>query len=208
MTTENRYRIVREDLHRAYDDQIDPALIDTTLDTAIAEAEATATVTDFLPVTVGRTTIERLEELAANSIVGGLKHRPEILYVSDRNAGRSQFAAALTHHLVGDHVFVRSVGLHSNDEPTPSVLKALRERGISEEGLYDKDILARTVHRADVIVLLGVDETPDVPGDRYVHWHIADPTGRPEAEVNAIADDIDAHVRQLLTEMGVLDSAA
>lgn len=208
MTTDNRYRIVREDLHRAYDDQLDPAVIDSTLDTAISEAEATATVTDFLPVTVGKTTIERLEALAADSVVGGLKHRPEILYVSDRNAGRSQFAAALTRHLVGDHVFVRSVGLHSNDEPTPSVLAALRERGISEEGLYDKDILARTVHRADVIVLLGVDETPNIPGDRYVYWPIADPTDRPEAEVRAIADDIDARVHQLLTDMGMLDSAA
>lgn len=208
MTTDNRYRIVREDLHRAYDDQLDPALIDTILDTAIAEAEATATLSDFLPVTVGRTAIERLEKLAAESVVGGLHHRPEILYVSDRNAGRSQFAAALTRHLVGDSVFVRAVGLHSNDAPTPSVLKALRERGISEEGLYNKDILARTVHRAAVIVLLGVSETPNLPGDRYVHWPVADPTGRPEEEVNAIADDIDARVRQLLTDMGVMHSAA
>lgn len=204
----DRYRVVREDLHRAYDDQLDPSLIDRTLDSAIAEAEATATVKTFLPVTVGRATIERLEELAETSVVGGLKRRPEVLFVSGRNAGRSQFAAAFAHHLAGDHVFVRSVGLEGNDEPDETVLAVLEERGIGKEGLYNKDILARTVHRSDVIVLLGVDDTPNVPGDRYVHWPIPDPVGRSAAEVRAVADDIEVRVRGLLSDLGVGERSA
>lgn len=208
MIDRNRYRIVREDLHRAYDDQLDPAVIDRVLDETAAEAEATASVTTFLPVTVGRATIDKLEELAVTSVVGGLKPRPEVLFVSGRNAGRSQFAAAYAHHLAGDRVFVRAVGIEGNDDPSESVLKVLRERGISEAGLYNKEVIARTVHRSDVIVLLGVEETPDLPGDRYEYWPVADPAGRSEMKVREIADNIERRVRELLDRFGVLEGVA
>lgn len=85
----------------------------------------------------------------------------------------------------------------------PEVLAVLDERGISHAGLYREEIVARTVHRADVMVLLGVDEIPDVPGDRYTRWAIADPEGRDLAAVRAIADEIEARVRVLLDELGV-----
>jgi arsenate reductase (thioredoxin) len=208
MIDRERYRIVREDLHRAYDDQLDPAVIDRVLDETAAEAERTASVTTFLPVTVGRATIDKLEGLAATRAAGGLTPRPEVLFVSGRNAGRSQFAAAYAHHLAGDRVFIRAVGIESNDEPAESVLKVLRERGISEEGLYNKEIIARTVHRSDVIVLLGVEETPDLPGDRYEHWPVADPAGRSEMKVREIADNIERRVRELLDRLGVLEGVA
>lgn len=207
MNNRDRYRIVREDLHRAYDGQLPAELIDQTLDGVIAEAEDTATVTVFLPVTVSRTTVERLEALATTR-KGGLRPRPEVLFVSGHNAGRSQYAAAYARHLAGDRLVIRAVGLEGNEEPLDSVLAVLRERGISEEGLYHRDITARTVHRSDVIVLLGVEETPSLPGDRYEHWPVADPNGRSATKVRDIADNIERRVRGLLAELGVLDEGA
>lgn len=52
---------------------------------------------------------ERLAEIAENA--GFDRPRQEILFVCEHNAGRSQLAAAITHHLVGEDVIVRSVGL-------------------------------------------------------------------------------------------------
>jgi arsenate reductase len=53
---------------------------------------------NFLPVIIERFARERLWAIAqASGIVE--KPLPEVLFVCERNAGRSQMAAALTHHL-------------------------------------------------------------------------------------------------------------
>lgn len=197
----DRYRIVREDLHRLYGGAIDAGAIDAVLREEIQVAEAQARITDFLPLTVSRAATERLEEAAAHS--GGLKKRPEVLFVSARNAGRSQLATAITHHLAGDQVFVRAVGLEPVGDVDPEVLDVLAERGISADATYLEPVKARTVHRADVIVLLGVEDAPDLPGDRYVRWDVTDPVGESPMRVREIADRIENHVRELLKDLGV-----
>ncbi|MDO5732023.1 hypothetical protein [Corynebacterium sphenisci] len=54
-------------------------------------------------------------------------------------------------------------------------LAVLDEHGISHAGRQRGEIVARTVHRADRVMRLGVDGIPDVPGARYARWAIADP---------------------------------
>ena len=55
---------------------------------------------------------------------------------------------------------------------------------------------------ADVVVTMGCgDKCPFVPGRRYVDWDLADPAGRPIAEVRAIRDEIDRRVRELVAEL-------
>ncbi len=207
MTTADRYAAVRRDLHRAYDDQLSPQVIDEVLDTNIARAEEHATVKDFLPVTVGRATVEDLADMAADGYGGVLKERPEVLFVSAHNAGRAQLAAAIAKQLAGDNLVVRSVGLDGGTTPAPEVVTVLEERGVPLEGLYLEGINPRTVHLSDVIVLIGVTETPNVPGKRYVHWPIDDPVGASPDKVRAIADDVEDRVRDLLVVLGVLRPA-
>lgn len=198
----DRYHIVREDLHRLYGGAIDAQTIDTVLGEEIEAAEQRARFTDFLAVTVSRAATERLEEIVAEGGVE-LKKRPEILFVSAHNSGRSQLATALTNHLAGDQVFVRAVGLESAGEVDPAVLEVLKERGIDADATYLEPIKARTVHRADVIVLIGVDEAPDLPGDRYVHWAVNDPVGKPMLRVREIADRVENRVRELLRDLHI-----
>ena len=69
--------------------------------------------------------------------------------------------------------------------------------------LTQKAITPRVSHRADVVVLMGIDETPAVPGDHYVEWGIADPAEATDAELSAIIDDIEAKLRALLAELNV-----
>ena len=203
----DRFAIVREDLHRRYGQYFYARTIDELLDEKIAAARAEAKVETFLPITVEREVSEILEERAEAMGRSGTA-RPEVLYVCERNAGRSQLASAITSHIVGDRVFVRSVGLRPEGGIQPEVIEVLEERGIAHAHLYQKEIVPRTVHRASVVVLMGVDEIPGVPGDRVERWSIADPAGQPVEKVREIADDIERHVKELLTELGKANFAA
>ncbi|PFG27380.1 putative arsenate reductase [Corynebacterium renale] len=188
-----RYRIVKEDLHRDYDGSIDPATIDQVLAEEIAAAERDATVDTYLPITVERAARERLSALG--------EARPEILYASKNNAARAQLAYAITKHLAGDRVYVRTIGTESNNDVDPQVVAELERRGIDASALYTKDDVARTVHTADVVVLLGVSETPSLPGHRYETWDIRHP--RDEVEISRAADFIEQKVRDLLVAQGL-----
>ncbi|MBV7296176.1 low molecular weight phosphatase family protein [Corynebacterium sp. TAE3-ERU12] len=199
--------IVREDLHRRFGQALPAADIDQILDDTIAAETASARVTSYLPVMIERAAAEAIKDEATSrgEFAGA---RKEILYVCERNAGRSQLADAITHHLVGDAVVVRSVGLEPADEINPTVIEVLKERGIATDGLFQTTIVPRVVHRSDIVVLMGVDEIPGVPGVRYAHWDVKDPEGASIEEVRAIADEIETQVRGLIAEMELPIAAA
>ncbi len=198
----DRFSIVREDLHRRYGRAFDARTIDTILDETIDEHLESSRMQTYLPVFVEREAADKLRKVAADRDLRHLR-RQEILYVDERNAGRSQLASAMTNWLGGDAVVFRSVGLNPVGGIDPNVLKVLAERRIRHDMLYQKEIVPRTVHRSDIVVLMGVDSIPGVPGDRYLHWEVADPADQPIEKVREIADDVEAHVRTLLTELGV-----
>ena len=201
-----QFEIVREDMHRRYGSLHSADHIDALVDATIAERTAAAKVETFLPVIVERIVSETLEEQATAAGAKDPRARREVLYVCERNAGRSQLASAITSWIVGDKLFVRSVGLNPVGGINPTVLEVLAERGIPADHLYQKEIVARTVHRSDVVVLMGVDKRPDIPGDRYVEWDIADPEGASIEQVRTIADDVERHVRALLADIGFAEA--
>lgn len=196
----DKFEVVREDLHRRYDNSCGADVVDHIVNEEIAHHE-NAKIAAFVPVMVERDSSDRLAEIAENA--GFDRPRQEILFVCERNAGRSQLVAAITHHLVGEDVFVRSVGLHPTGGINPQVLEVLDERGIARDGLYQKSIVPRVVHTADVVVLMGVDEIPGIPANRVVRWDIDDPEGKDKETVGYIADDVEMHIKKLLIEMGV-----
>lgn len=196
---DDRFAIVREDIHRRYGQLLSTGDIDRLVDATIETHVRAAKVESFLPVIVERDVTERLEELVGDKRADA---RPEVLFVDQRNSGRSQMASAFLRNLREDAIFSRSVGLKPTGEGIDAtVLKVLADRGVRTDFLYQKEFVARTVHRADVVVLMGVDEIPNLPGERYVHWDIADPDGKSEEEVSAIADAIEAKVRGLVDEL-------
>lgn len=194
------FAIVREDLHRLYDSACASATIDSIIDDVIAELSDSAKVTNFLPVLVEREATERIK---AASGCKDLAPRQEILFADNRGSGRSQIATALAYHLAGDNVFIRTIGLHPKDGLNSRVIKALHDRGVDTARLAQKTITPRVSHRADVVVLMGIEETPAVPGDRYVQWDISDPDELTDDELQSLIDDIEARLRALLTEMNI-----
>lgn len=192
-TFTDRYRIVREDLHRRFGGSVSAPEIDQVVDSVIAEHEAASTLEEFLPIMVERDARAKLFTLGTK--------RPEVLFTSRNNSARGQLAYALTRHLAGEGMYARATSVETRESVHPEVVQVLEERGISAESLYEKDDVARTAHRADVVVLLGIDEVPGLPGKRYESWDVAHPETLDE--VRQAADAIEVKVRELLTEFGV-----
>ena len=165
--------------------------------------EPRATVREFLPVLVRRFARDQL--LAAAQADGRIvKAMPEILFVCVHNAGRSQLAAALTRHLSGGRVRVRSAGSRPADEINPHVVTVLAERGIDLAEAFPKPLTDRVVQAADVIVTMGCgDACPVYPGKRYVDWVVQDPHGQSLETVRDIRDDVQSRVTTLLRELGI-----
>ncbi len=125
-----------------------------------------------------------------------------ILVACKKNAGRSQAAAALLRYYAGDSAVILSAGSEPADHIHPEVCRELLSRGIDISHEIPKGFDPDTVRSSDVIVTMGCGEKcPYFPGARYMDWEVADPNGKPEAEVRAIVDDIDARVRTLLGEL-------
>jgi arsenate reductase len=151
-----------------------------------------------VPIFVERFARERLQ---AGAQVEGIvaKALPEVLFVCEHNAGRSQMAAALAHELSTGAVAVRSAGTSPVEKIDPVVVEAMTEIGIDVRMEFPKPLTDEVVRAADVVVTLGCgDSCPVYPGKRYQDWPIADPAGQPLEVVRRIRADISDHVSELL----------
>ncbi|NJQ15051.1 arsenate reductase ArsC [Streptomyces bohaiensis] len=125
-----------------------------------------------------------------------------VLFVCVHNAGRSQMAAAFLTHLAGDRIEVRSAGSLPAGQVNPVAVQAMQEVGIDISTAAPKLLTTDTVHASDYVITMGCgDACPVFPGKRYLDWDLPDPAGAGIQTVRTIRDQIEHHVRQLLTEL-------
>ena len=160
-------------------------------------------IPDYVTLLVHRFARERLRAVARAK--GHLDQGvPSVLFVCTHNAGRSQLAAALLTHLAGTRVAVASAGSRPATTVAPEVSATLAELGLEAATLYPKPITDEVIRGADVVITMGCgDSCPVVPGRRYLDWEVADPEGADPETVRRIRDDIAAHVRTLVSELGI-----
>ena len=128
--------------------------------------------------------------------------RPSVLYVCVHNAGRSQMAAAYTHHLSQGRVEVRSAGSAPADTINPAVLEAMLEEGIDISHETPKILTTEAVESSDVVITMGCGDTcPIFPGKRYEDWELEDPAGQGVDAVRPIRDEIRRRVEELVAEL-------
>ena len=131
-----------------------------------------------------------------------------VLFVCVHNAGRSQMAAAYTHHLSGGRVEVRSAGSAPADTVNPAVRQAMLEDGIDISAEMPKLLTPEAVQASDVVITMGCgDACPFYPGKRYLDWQLDDPAGQGVDAVRPIRDEIRRRVTSLLGELGVHPAA-
>jgi arsenate reductase len=132
----------------------------------------------------------------------GSAPRPQLLFVCTANAGRSQLAAALAHHLSQGSVIARSAGAAPAARVHPPVRALLDELVGDEHPVFPKPLTDEAVRAADVVVTLGCgDVCPVVPGVRYEDWAVGNPALASAEGVAAIRDDLEARVRVLLASL-------
>jgi len=127
-----------------------------------------------------------------------------VLFACVQNAGRSQMAAAFFNQLANP---AKARGLSGGTAPAgavhPEVIEVMRETGIELSSSVPQPLDRAIAQSPQVLITMGCGEAcPVVPGARTMDWPIADPRGRPLAEVRAIRDQIRARVVLLIRENG------
>ena len=81
----DRFRIVREDLHRYYGGSVEEDVIDGIVDDAIAEVSSSARLENFVPVLVEREARERLERLGTvrKEVLFASLHNLSLIHISE-----------------------------------------------------------------------------------------------------------------------------
>jgi protein-tyrosine-phosphatase len=130
--------------------------------------------------------------------------KPAVLFLCTHNAGRSQMAMGFFSHLAGDRAVAYSGGSEPAERINPAAIAAMAEKGIDITAEHPKRWTHNMVEAADVVVTMGcVDTCPALPGRHHEDWVLPDPAGQPLEVVRPIRDEIEHHVRLLLTRLGV-----
>jgi arsenate reductase len=124
-----------------------------------------------------------------------------VLFVCTANSGRSLMAERLLRRDAGGTHAARSAGSNPGAEPHPAVVDALREIGIDAADHVPRKLDRDAIDWADVVVATCDDACPVVPGKRYLAWHLPDPKNQPIEVVRELRDDIEARIRDLVTEL-------
>jgi arsenate reductase len=81
----------------------------------------------------------------------------------------------------------------------------MAEVGIDITDEFPKPWTDEIVQAANVVITMGCgDACPIFPGKRYENWDLLDPAGQTLEAVRPTRDDIEEHVRRLLTDLNVL----
>jgi protein-tyrosine-phosphatase len=111
-------------------------------------------------------------------------------------------AAALARHYAGNALHIRSGGSDPGQQIHPTVVQAMKAIGLSLDQEFPKPLTDEVLSAADAVITMGCgDKCPYVPGRRHEDWPVDDPAHADPDQVACIRDDIDARVRQLLTEL-------
>lgn len=140
---------------------------------------------------------QRLADIVRDRSTGAA----QVLFVCVANAGRSQLAAAIVNRLADGKVVARSAGSTPASDVHPHVRSILVD--IEGEGKADaafpKPLTDDAVRAADVVITMGCgDVCPIIPGVRYEDWAVGDPALASADGVEAIRNDIERRVRELL----------
>jgi arsenate reductase len=168
----------------------------------------TSTVKAHLATNTIRFATDRLTALAQAK--GAIERPvPEVLFVCEQNAGRSQMAAVFTNALSGGAVHVRSAGSAPSREVNPTVAAAMAEIGLDFTEAFPKPLTDDVVQAADVVITMGCgDACPIYPGKTYQDWALTDPAGLSLEEVRVIRDQIKTRVERLLETLAPKDQSS
>jgi len=121
-----------------------------------------------------------------------------VLFVCNKNAGRSQMAQAFFEKHAPDDIRAESAGDTPASEVHPEVVEAMKEVGIDLSARRPKRLTLEMQLHADWAVTLACGaQCPFVPSI-VEDWDLDDPSGKPIDEVRRIRDEVEERVKDLL----------
>ena len=130
------------------------------------------------------------------------KEAPGVLFMCVHNAGRSQMAAGLLKHLIGNKVKVFSAGSKPANELNPAAVEAMAEIGIDISQNIPTQFNESLMEEVDIVITMGCGDTcPILPGKNYLDWQLDDPASQKIEKVREIRDQIENKVRLLIEEI-------
>ena len=162
---------------------------------------AASRLPEIVPALTERFATDRLSALARTQGLAD-KRLPEVLFVCEHNAARSQMAAALLTQRAARRVRVHSAGTRPAADLELHIVTAVEEVGADLSAEYPKPLTDEIVKAADIVVTVGCgDACPVYPGKRYLDWTVPDPDGQDLPEVRRIRDELALLVDDLLAEL-------
>lgn len=124
-----------------------------------------------------------------------------IVFVCQKNGGKSQMAAALLRSVAGPEVHVTSAGTKPGTALNQQSVDSLAEIGVSVGGEYPKQLTPEMIDAADLIVVLGAEaRVPETAGVEVETWITDEPSERGIEgmdRMRLVRDDIRARVEAL-----------
>ena len=131
-----------------------------------------------------------------------VKESKEILFVCVENAGRSQMAQAFAQKY---GLEASSAGTVPSSRVNPTVVQAMKEKGIDISKNMPKILTAEMINIASLVITMGCSVAEVCPKPmlaqmqkKLIDWNLEDPKGKQLEEVRAIRDEIERRVRKLL----------
>lgn len=200
-TYERAVSRVKKELTERFADGFTPAEVASVVARGQAQLESSGRHAEFIPALLDHWARDELLSLARTQ-GRPLSPLPKLLFVCERNEGRSQVAAALAEHLSGGRVLARSAGIRPTGRLNPHARSVLAERGIELRNPLPSEVQEDALDAADVLVLIG-SRSCDLEGRRTVRWDVDDPYAQELDTARRIADELEVRVRALLDELGV-----
>jgi protein-tyrosine-phosphatase len=124
-----------------------------------------------------------------------------VLFICVENAGRSQMAEAFAKRYGAGKVEAESAGTMPSDRVNPTVVEAMKEKGIGISKAKPKLLTMKMIKEADVVVTMGCgakDVCPAPLRKDVIEWQLEDPKEKPIEQVRRIRDAIDEKVLELI----------
>lgn len=129
-------------------------------------------------------------------------HVPQVVFACRANGGRSVASRLLTEYYGEGRLVALSAGTEPGEHIHPEVARVLQDLGLDTSKEAPKLLTEKMIADSDLAITQGCGENcPYVPGAQYRDWPLDDPKGQDAATVKAIIADIDARVRELVSEL-------
>lgn len=124
-----------------------------------------------------------------------------IVFVCQKNGGKSQMAAALMRSIVGPELRVVSAGTKPGSALNPQSVESLREIGVGVGDEHPKPLTPEMLETADLVVVLGGEaRVPETAGTAIETWITDEPSERGiegMERMRLVRDDIRRRVEAL-----------